>query len=147
MTGLYRESMLLSERSFFLGSSMTRGASSRRRPVALLGSAVLLLALSSCSSGGSTPVAPTATVSRGDITVGVTADGSFAAVTSENLGFATGGKLVSVKAKVGDHVETGDVLATLDSRQAQHAMEQAEANLAAQQAGLDRLASATTVSG
>lgn len=126
---------------------MSRGAPTRRRTAALLGPAVLLVALSSCSSGGTAPAARTALVTRGDVTAGVAANGSFAAVTSENLGFATGGKLTSVKVKVGDHVEAGDLLATLDSRQAKHALEQAEANLAAQQAGLDRITSGTTVAG
>ena len=57
------------------------------------------------------------------------------------------GKLTSVKVKVGDHVEAGDVLAKSTVGTAKHALEQAEANLGAQQAGLDRLTSATTVSG
>lgn len=118
-----------------------------RRGAAALGSALLVLALASCSGGGSAPAARTATVARGDLTVGVSASGSFAAVSSENLGFATGGKLTSVAVKVGDRVRAGDVLARIDSRQAKHALEQAEANLAAQQAGLDRITSATTVSG
>lgn len=126
---------------------MTRGAPTRRRYAALLGPAVLLVALSACSASGTAPAARTALVTRGDVTGGVSAIGSFAAVSTENLGFATGGKLTSVKVKVGDHVKAGDVLATVDSRQAKHALEQAEANLAAQQAGLDRITSGTTVSG
>ncbi len=118
-----------------------------RRCAAVVGPVVLLVALAACSGPETTSMARTAPVSRADVTAGVSANGSFAAVTSENLGFATGGKLTSVKVKVGDHVETGDVLAKIDSRQAKHALEQAEANLSAQQAGLDRLAAATTVSG
>ena len=126
---------------------MSRGAPVRHRSVALVGPIALLLALASCSSGGTAPTARTATVTRGDVTAGVSAIASFAAVSSENLGFATGGKLTSVKVKVGQHVTAGDTLATIDSRVAKHALEQAEANLAAQQAGLDRINTATTVSG
>lgn len=117
-----------------------------RSGAVLLGPAVLVLTLASCSEQGTAPAARTAEVVRADLTVGVSASGSFTAVSSENLGFATGGKLTSVKVKVGDHVHAGDVLARIDSRQAKHALEQAEANLAAQQAGLDRITSATTVS-
>ena len=115
--------------------------------VAVVGPAVMLVVLAACSGPQTPAVARTATVSRADVTAGVSGSGSFAAVRSENLGFATGGRLTSVKVKVGDHVETGDVLAKVDSRQAEHALEQAEANLSAQQAGLERLAAATTVSG
>ena len=81
----------------------------------LAGSVALLIGLTACSAGGNHAAAPrTATVTRGDVTAGVTANGSFAAMTSENLGFATGGKLTSVKVKVGDHVEAGQVLAKID---------------------------------
>ena len=112
------------------------------------GSVALLAGLTACSAGGDHVAAPrTATVTRGDVTAGVAANGSFAAVTSENLGFATGGKLTSVKVKVGDHVQAGQLLAKIDSRVARHALEQAEANLAAQQAGLGRISDAPTVSG
>ncbi|BAK33731.1 hypothetical protein MLP_07170 [Microlunatus phosphovorus NM-1] len=119
-----------------------------RRVGAVAGSVALLVGLASCSADGHTAAAAkTATVTRGDVTAGVSANGSFAAVTSENLGFAAGGKLTSVKVKVGDHVEAGQVLAKIDSRVARRALEQAEANLAAQQAGLGRISDATTVSG
>ena len=123
-----------------------RGALTHRC-AAVVGPVILLAALAACSGPQTTAPARTVTVSRADVTAGVSANGSFAAVTSENLGFATGGRLTSVKVKVGDRVETGDVLARIDSSQARHALEQAEANLSAQQAGLDRLAAATTVSG
>lgn len=111
------------------------------------GPLVLLLTLASCSAGAPAPAARTATVTRGDVTAGVAANGSFAAVSSVDLGFATGGRLTSVKVKVGSRVQAGDVLATVDNRAARRALEQAEANLDAQQAGLDRITSATTVSG
>ena len=119
-----------------------------RRFGAVAGSVAVLVGLASCSADSKTAAAPkTATVTRGDVTAGVSANGSFAAVTSENLGFATGGKLTSLKVKVGDHVEAGQLLAKVDSRTARHALEQAQANLAAQQAGLGRISDATTVSG
>ncbi|MFT4166963.1 MAG: biotin/lipoyl-binding protein [Microlunatus sp.] len=114
----------------------------------LAGSIALVVGLTACSVDDNDAAAlRTATVTRGDVTAGVTANGSFAAVTSENLGFATGGKLTSVKVKVGQHVKAGQLLAKIDSRVARQALEQAKANLAAQEAGLGRISSAPTVSG
>ena len=101
------------------------------------GTAVLGLtwALSSCS--GSQPAAPTFdTVTRGNVSTGVSASGALAAKTSEQLGFATSGKLTSVNVKVGQKVEAGDVLATIDSKAARETLKQAEANAEAQAAGL-----------
>ncbi len=101
------------------------------------GTAVLALSwtLASCSS--STPAAPTFdTVTRGTVSNGVTASGALAAKTSEQLGFAQGGKLTAVKVEVGQKVEAGDVLATIDSKAADAALKQAEAGLDAQSAAL-----------
>lgn len=95
----------------------------------------LTWALTSCSGGQ--PAAPTFdTVTRGEVSTGVTASGALAAKTSEQLGFAQGGKLTSVEVKVGDEVAKGDVLATIDSKAARKALEQAEANVDAQAAAL-----------
>ena len=101
--------------------------------VAALG---LAWALTSCSSG-THPAAPAFdTVTRGSVSTGVSASGALAAKTSEQLGFPTGGKLTSVKVKVGQKVQAGDVLATIDSRTAKATLRQAEANAAAQAAVL-----------
>jgi HlyD family secretion protein len=93
-------------------------------------------ALSSCS-GGQAAAPPTFdTVSRGSVSTGVSASGALAATSSEQLGFAQGGKLTSVKVKVGQRVEAGDVLATIDSKTARETLKQAEANVEAQGAAL-----------
>lgn len=126
--------------------ALTRGGAALAGMTVLVAPA-MLLTLASCSGSSPAPAVRSAVVTRGDVTAGVAANGSFAAVSSENLGFATGGRLTSVTVKVGDRVQGGDLLATLDSRAAKHALEQAEANLEAQQAGLDRLTAATTVAG
>jgi len=95
----------------------------------------LTLAVASCSS--SKPAAPTFdTVTRGSVSTGVTASGALAAKTSEQLGFAAGGKLTSVKVKVGQKVEAGDVLATISATSAKQTLKQAEANADAQAAVL-----------
>jgi HlyD family secretion protein len=92
-------------------------------------------ALTSCSGGQ--PAAPTYdTVTRGNVSTGVTASGALAAKSSEQLGFAQGGKLTSVKVKVGQKVEAGDVLATISSKSARDTLKQAEANVEAQAAVL-----------
>jgi HlyD family secretion protein len=124
---------------------MTR-ATVGRRWAATVGSAVVALGLASCTPSAP-PAAQTATVSRADITSGVSASGALSAVGTENLGFATSGKLTSVRVHVGDRVKAGQVLATIDATAAKQALAQAEANLKAQQAALDRITTSTTVSG
>lgn len=106
------------------------------RPLAVLAGTVALTAtLASCSGGQ--PAAPAFdTVSRATVANGVTASGALAAKTSEQLGFAQGGKLTKVAVKVGQKVQEGDVLATIDAKAAKEALKQAEANVDAQAAGL-----------
>jgi HlyD family secretion protein len=118
-----------------------------RRCAAVIAPAALAVALASCATGSGAPTARTDTVSRADITAGVSASGSLSAVGTQNLGFAASGKLTSVRVHVGDRVKAGQVLATVDATAAKAALAQAKGNLHAQQAGLARLTSATTVSG
>lgn len=122
----------------------------RRRPLlvaAAPAAAILALsALTACSTP-SAVAANTATVSTADVTDGVSASGALSAIGTENLGFATGGKLTSVKVRVGAKVHAGEVLATIDSTTAKATLAQAKGSLAAQVAGLDRLIAATTVTG
>jgi HlyD family secretion protein len=125
---------------------MTRRTIARRCAV-VTASVAVALALGSCATGSGAPTARTETVSRADITAGVSASGSLSAVGTQNLGFAASGKLTSVRVHVGDRVKAGQVLATVDATAAKAALAQAKGNLHAQQAGLARLTSATTVSG
>ena len=57
-----------------------------------------------------------------------------------NLSFPTEGQVASVYVKVGDNVRAGQVLASLDGRTAQRAVEQAQADVAAASAALARAA-------
>ena len=110
-------------------------------------SAVLVpLVLAACTTGRS-PVTSTAPVELATITNEVTASGSVAAATSQNLGFAKGGRLTSLRVKVGEQVRAGQVLATVDSYALRQVLKQQEANLAAQQAALDRIIANPAVSG
>ncbi|PKM77923.1 MAG: hypothetical protein CVU90_04190 [Firmicutes bacterium HGW-Firmicutes-15] len=70
-------------------------------------------------------------VTRGDIAEKVSASGTVNAPTRVKLNFAPGssGKLTLMRAKVGDVVKSGDVLATLDDRTAQTQLANAQANL------------------
>lgn len=60
--------------------------------------------------------------------------GAIAARIQTNVGFRTGGKVVSRKVEVGQHVAPDDVLATLDPKEQQADVDNAEAALASAQA-------------
>ena len=110
-------------------------------------SAVLaLLVLAACSSGPPS-VGSTAIVARATITDQVSSSGAVAASASENVGFAKGGKLTSLKVRVGDRVTAGQVVATVDTFAARQVLKQQKANLAAQEAALDRVIDSPSVSG
>ena len=135
----------------FLRTSASARATGRRmvtsRSAVLAGPIALALVLASCATGSGAPAVRTDTVANADITADVSASGSLSAVGSQNLGFATSGKLRSVRVHVGDRVTAGQVLATIDATAAKAALAQAKGTLHAQQAGLDRLTTSTTVAG
>jgi len=105
-----------------------------------------MLTFASCT-GGQQPPPPTDVVRRATITDGVSATGALSAVSTENLGFPKGGKLRSVRVRVGDRVSAGQVLATVDSYAYRLVLRQQEANLAAQEAALARIEQNPSVSG
>jgi HlyD family secretion protein len=105
-----------------------------------------MLTFASCTGGQQTPPR-TDVVRRATITAGVSATGALSAVSTENLGFAKGGKLTSVRVRVGEHVSSGQVLATVDDYAYRQVLKQQEANLAAQQAALARVEQNPSVSG
>jgi HlyD family secretion protein len=107
---------------------------------------LVLLVLAACSSGRPS-VASTAPVARATITDQVNSSGAVSAGASQNLGFAKGGQLTSLKVEVGDHVVAGQVLAKIDTYAARQVLKQQRANLAAQQAALDRIIANPAVSG
>jgi HlyD family secretion protein len=116
------------------------------RGARLLALAVLVLTLASCTGPPQVPLR-TDVVQRATITAGVSATGALSAVTTENLGFPKGGKLTSVRVRVGDQVIAGQVLATVDSYAYRQVLKQQEANLAAQEAALARIEQNPSVSG
>lgn len=115
----------------------TSTGTDRRRRTLQVAVPVLLVVSSVVACTASLPPAPrTAKVERTSVTSGVSAAGSLTALNEANLGFAAGGQLTAVNVKVGDRVEVGQVLATIDDYAAQQALRQAQAQLAAQQAVL-----------
>ncbi|GAA0944666.1 hypothetical protein GCM10009559_42280 [Pseudonocardia zijingensis] len=108
--------------------------------------ALAVLLVASCTS--EEPGMPTtATVQRAAVTSGVSATGSMTAATQQNMGFPNGGQLTNVFVKVGDRVEPGQVLATIDDFALRQALNQQQGLLASQQAALDRLINSPVASG
>ncbi len=113
-----------------------------------IAASALVVALSVGACGSQAPPPPqTARVERASVSTGVDSTGSVSSLGSTNLGFPTGGQLTSVEVKVGDRVEAGEVLATIDDFAARRALQQARAQLAAQQAQYRKVADATSVQG
>jgi len=86
-----------------------------------------------------------ATVAMGTVTNSVTATGTLVPAQQVNLGFKTSGTLTAVDVHVGDHVKSGQLLATIDSTPLQLALQQAQATLASAQATLDNTLSGTSL--
>ncbi|MFL6089666.1 MAG: efflux RND transporter periplasmic adaptor subunit [Aeromicrobium sp.] len=105
------------------------------------GVAVAILAtagiLTSC--GSSEDARPTtAAVQMTAFSPGIASTGSLSAHSEQNLGFAKGGQLTSVLVKVGDHVEAGQELASIDPLPAKQALAAQRAQLQAAVAQLDK---------
>ena len=82
-------------------------------PVAVI---IVLVALFGIFGRGKPTVEYTAAkVETGEVIQTVDATGSVASAEAINLNFKTTGKITSLKAKVGDKVKVGDILATLDT--------------------------------
>jgi HlyD family secretion protein len=118
-----------------------------RRILPAAGSAALI-ALTVVACTGEEAEAPrTATVSRGTVAMGVSATGSLSAISQQNVGFPNGGQLTQVFVKVGDHVEAGQVVATVDDFAWRQTLAEQRGQLQSQQASLDRLVNSPVVEG
>jgi len=98
-------------------------------------------------SAAQAPTPITAKVERATVSMGVSAPGSLSSLTEQNLGFAKGGQITQVFVKVGDKVQAGQQLATIDDFAAKQSLAQQQGQLAAQQATLDKLTSSPVVEG
>jgi membrane fusion protein, macrolide-specific efflux system len=109
--------------------------------LAALGVALLALAVTQIGPPASSARTSTQIVSaqNGVVQSTVTGSGNIQAGTTDDLNFQTSGTLSAVDVKVGQHVNKGQLLATLDPTNAQLALDQAESQLTAAQ---DQLSSA-----
>jgi HlyD family secretion protein len=110
--------------------------SRRTFAMAVVFSALTLFAACSSPEPAATK---TAAVERVAMAPGISSTGSLSAATEQNLGFAKGGQLTTVTVKVGDKVEAGQVLATIDPVPARQALAAQKAQLRATEAQLDKL--------
>lgn len=127
---------------------------SRRRRTAILNSALAVVVvaggagtwylLTGNSAGATTTTTRTVEARTMDISATVSASGTLAAVKEVAANFGTSGTVTAVKVAVGDTVDKGDVLATLDKSDAQNQVELAEANLESAQASLTKAEDGTT---
>jgi HlyD family secretion protein len=76
-----------------------------------------------------TPTLSTARVSRGDLVITASGSGTLSPTSETAIGFRTSGVVSELPVKVGDQVKAGDVLARLDSTDAQAAVTQAQISL------------------
>ena len=122
----------------------------RRRRKAIVAGLVLVLFVAGAgtawamrASGG--PAYRLAAVRRADVQQTVDSDGSLSARNSATLAFAAGGTVNSVQVAVGDKVQAGHVVATIDATDLQAAVTSAQSTLAQakQQLADDKQAQAT----
>lgn len=109
--------------------------------IAVIGAAAAYVFVWHPNQAGEVPEqeARSAVVERGDMLVAVSASGRIEPQKSVNLGFQIPGRVAEVRVEVGDQVETGDLLARLDTAQLALQMEQAQAALTSAEARLAQL--------
>ncbi|WP_445186024.1 hypothetical protein ACTXG6_01920 [Pseudonocardia sp. Cha107L01] len=125
-----------------IGRTTIRNGTGARIAVAV--SLVMVSAMAVGCSEAPKP-SPVTRVERGTVANKVQASGALAAVTSQNLGFPKGAQLKEVDVKVGDQVKPGQVLARVDDFAFQQALAQQQAQLAQQQAGLNKIVNGNSV--
>jgi len=128
-------------------------AERRRRPwhlYLLSAVGVVLAVLALADIGPATSSARTSTqivtAEQGVVQSTVTGSGNVAAGTEMNVNFQTSGTLSNVYVHVGEHVEKGQLLATLDQTSATLTLEQAEQNLLAAEDQLNSAESGSSTS-
>jgi len=83
------------------------------------------------------PIITTAQVSQGDVVISVSGSGTLVATSEATLGFEASGYLEEVYVAVGDQVEEGDVLATMETDELELAVIEAETRVRLAQIDLD----------
>lgn len=105
---------------------------------ALLAAGLLAASLASAGQAASNPAAPAVTqvVAYRDMLDVISAEGVVEAVRQSTVAAQVAGQIVELKVKVGDRVQSGQVLARIDARTAQQAVSSSRSLLAEAQAGL-----------
>ncbi len=85
------------------------------------------------------PTMQTTQVTTGDVIISADGSGTLLPSAEVSIGFQSSGLLKTLEVQVGDHVTAGQVLATLDTRDLELALQLAELQLAQAQANLDAL--------
>ena len=80
-----------------------------------------------------------AVVEQGSMLVAVSASGSIKPIRRVDLGLETSGRVTEIPVEVGDQVQAGDLLVSLDAERLRLQLEQAEASLALARAQLAKL--------
>src|SRR3989344_4264594 len=99
---------------------------------------VLIIAGYFYFGSGGAPSVETAKVAKRTITQEVSATGNVKPSQSVALAFEVSGRITAVSAKVGDPVSAGQILASLDAAELNAQLNKAKADLASQQAKLDK---------
>lgn len=110
-----------------------------RKLVLLAVSVVIAFNLIACSGAPSPTPKPVTTPVAVKVTGKVVAEGKVVPVKSAALSFQTSGTVAQVPVNVGDKVDAGKVLVSLDTKQLDLQLAQAEANLAAATAKYNQL--------
>jgi HlyD family secretion protein len=107
--------------------------------VALAALAVIILVVRGLLTPGAPPVPQmrVATVTRGTVLTVATETGTLVPVTQQNVNFRQSGQLTEVDVKVGEHVTAGQLLAKIDPRSLQDALQQAVQRTNQDQASLN----------
>ena len=96
-------------------------------------------ALLGSSSSGKSATGRTVAVQRGDVTAAVSASGNVTLPTQQDLAFTASGTVTEVDVKPGDVVKAGQVLAKIDTTDADQQLASAQAQLTTAQAQLTKL--------
>ncbi|WP_181408021.1 efflux RND transporter periplasmic adaptor subunit [Pararhizobium mangrovi] len=111
---------------------MKRGLKKLLQTLVVAGLVVVVSGAGWMMFGESEPQAApaTASVEPGTIEETVLASGSLEASSVVSIGAEVSGRIETIAPKLGDHVEKGDLVATIDSQSQQYALKTAEAQLA-----------------
>jgi HlyD family secretion protein len=108
----------------------------QRMSRSILAIGILSLALVSCAGQTAAVNTATATITRGDLIQSVSGSGQVKPAQDANMNFGNSGIVAQVLVKEGQQVQQGDQLATIDTRELDQQVLQAEANLKSAQAAI-----------